>query len=141
LLLNTTWAVFSYMYIMTSEQVKLLDMVRTGQKVTISKGDIDGFSYFSLISVILFSNQDLLWLCLKGLLDLKNHKYVFSHFSSGYLPLMLISKITYVFHVFVAFTNDSLQTDNYYKPISNRYLTLKWTYKLFFKSCWRIGKK
>jgi hypothetical protein len=44
---------------------KLLDMVRTGQKVTISKGDIDGFSYFSLISVILFSNQDLLWLCLK----------------------------------------------------------------------------
>jgi len=27
---------------------KLLDMVRTGQKVTILKGDVDGFSYFPL---------------------------------------------------------------------------------------------
>jgi len=27
-------------------------------KMTILKGGVDGFSYFSLISVILFSNQD-----------------------------------------------------------------------------------
>jgi len=31
-------------------------MVRTGKKMTILKGGVDGFSYFSLISVILFSN-------------------------------------------------------------------------------------
>jgi hypothetical protein len=34
---------------------KLLDTVRTGQKWPFWKGDVDSFSYFSLISVILFS--------------------------------------------------------------------------------------
>jgi len=33
-------------------------MVRTGKKMTILKGSLDGFSYFSLISVILFINQN-----------------------------------------------------------------------------------
>jgi len=31
-------------------------------KMTILKGGVDGFSYFSLISVILFSNQDHHWI-------------------------------------------------------------------------------
>jgi hypothetical protein len=35
----------------------MLDMVRAGKKMTILKGVVDSFSYFSLISVILFSNQ------------------------------------------------------------------------------------
>jgi hypothetical protein len=36
----------------------LLDMVRTDKTFTILKEDVDGFSYFSLSSVIFFSNQD-----------------------------------------------------------------------------------
>ena len=36
----------------------LLDMFRRGKKMAILKGAVDSFSYFSLISVILFSNQD-----------------------------------------------------------------------------------
>jgi hypothetical protein len=40
---------------------KLLNTVRTGKKMTILKGGVDGFSYFSLILVILFSNQDHPW--------------------------------------------------------------------------------
>jgi hypothetical protein len=43
---------------------KLLDTVRTGQKWPFWKGGVDGFSYFSLISDILFSNQDYLWILL-----------------------------------------------------------------------------
>jgi hypothetical protein len=37
---------------------KLLDKVKTGKKITNLKGGVDGLNYFSLISVILFSNQD-----------------------------------------------------------------------------------
>jgi len=32
--------------------------VRTGKKMTILKGGLNGFSYFSMISVIVFSKQD-----------------------------------------------------------------------------------
>jgi len=34
--------------------------------MTILKGGVDGFSYFSLISVILFSNLDHPWLLTRG---------------------------------------------------------------------------
>ena len=40
---------------------KLLDKVRTGQKWPFGKGSVDGFSYFSLISIILFYNQYHPW--------------------------------------------------------------------------------
>jgi hypothetical protein len=59
---------------------KLLDTARTGQncvpkvaghgqnrsKLTILKGSKDGFSYFSLISIILFSNQGHPCICVRG---------------------------------------------------------------------------
>ena len=37
---------------------KLLDTVRTDNKLTILKGGVDSFRYFPLIAVILFSNLD-----------------------------------------------------------------------------------
>ena len=40
---------------------KLLDTVRTNKKMTILKGGVDNFRYFSLFSVILFSDLDHPW--------------------------------------------------------------------------------
>ena len=40
---------------------KLLDNGQNMSKMTILKGGVVGFSYFSLISVILFSNRDHFW--------------------------------------------------------------------------------
>ena len=45
---------------------KLLDNGQNRSKLTILKGSKDGFSYFSLISIILFSNQGHPCICVLG---------------------------------------------------------------------------
>ena len=40
---------------------KVAELGQNWSNLTILKGDVDSFSYFSLISVILFSNQDNPW--------------------------------------------------------------------------------